>query len=246
MWWNNFPRLCNFFGPVFGALLSAISQNVITPFPVTTHPGTPTGLDQSNVLFQEDFEGVTLNEIEITEERDMQGTWDVVDDGSGTGNDVLELSNPGDNSWAHIRIGSPSWDFKDGFIEFLFYFKQYSENALEDEASIDFYFRKSPDNGQSYIIVINPVLATVQLYVTKSAGPWTHLGTSSFNKQELDRWHLLRVETRGDEIKIYLDDLSEPILEINEDYRLPQGKISFNIREKVIVQLDNIKIVSEP
>jgi hypothetical protein len=212
----------------------------------TVSPATPTSSAEGSVLLQEDFEDLSHKDVDITEERDKKGTWNIVDDGLGKGNDVLELSNPGDNSWAHIRIGSESWDFQNGFIEFQYYFKQYEKDAPEDEASIDFYFRKNPLNGQSYIIVIHPALGSVQFHVAKSEDDWIHLGTSTLNKQELDGWHLLRVEAQGNQIKIYIDDLSNPLLESNEDYRLPKGKISYDIREKTVVQLDNIRVVSQP
>ncbi|MCK4463793.1 MAG: hypothetical protein KAU58_05735, partial [Candidatus Omnitrophica bacterium] len=143
--------------------------------------------------------------------RDDGGNWQVVDD--GTGNYVYRQSATDDSTHIAIIDGET---IKDGVIEAKFRLQTSVSRA-------QVYFRLD-ENGNGYVAHVKRYdndchfsLRTVGSYSVENGRCIKVLAFSDFFSGS-DEWHTLKVEVKGNSIKMYLDNRTEHIDQINSSY----------------------------
>lgn len=193
-----------------------------TPLPPTSIP-TPTIIVPGSILFEEDFEDGKAQKV-----AHISGNWQIVMDESG--NKVYNIDNSNGFAFPSIDFGSTTW--KDYAIE-------YRVKFLSDKSKWGILeFRRSEDGSHKYVVSLDAT--AVNLLYTLQGTDWRPITALEYNFKR-GVWYSVRVEVRGVEIKVYIDDS----LTINtEDSQISVGSLNMQVGPGTHVQFDDIRVIA--
>jgi len=162
------------------------------------------------------------------------GTWKVVDD--GTGNHVFEQQDPTIQDWPGFVVGGI---IENGVIQFRFKYLSY-EN-FDGSGRVNLSFRQTKDVG-GYVLSFNPYINRNTINYVGKDGVWSDFlpGSESMVTFTKDTWYNVRVELKGQSIKVYLND---NLLTSITDNKFKSGTISIGLGPQTTAQIDDISIV---
>ena len=192
-----------------------------TPVFKTQVPATTSS--NSSILFNEDFEDGKAQKMTY-----IGDGWQIIAD--ETGNKVYDIDNSKGSGFPEIDFGSESW--KDYEINFRVRLVEGSESwAIV-------YFRAKGTSQGGYVASID--LANTSLNYTANGSPWKVITNREHHLQK-NTWYWVRIEAKGSEIKISIDDF----VVINTDDTLyNSGRITMQAGQYTHMQVDDIQVTS--
>ena len=195
------------------AISTPIHSEEIKPTIVVTPISS---LNEQVLIFQEDFDNDNVSGFAY------QGNWQI---GKDKNNHILKATGAGKATFG------PS-DFTNGVIEFRV---QIQENIGVGAATVN--FRESGENAYVLAVIGN------QLVLGLREGDSPLQAFSAENTRSLffesDAWYQIRVEVRGPEIVIFVDN--NRIMSARDD-RLSKGGLSFSVENSMQAAFDDVKV----
>jgi len=185
----------------------------------TIQPSTTT----SSLLFSEDFEDGKAQMVKY-----VSGNWKIIADDSG--NKVYDIDNSDGSAYPEIDFGSATW--KDYVTEYRVRFL-----AFKDRNAI-LAFRLSDDHTYAYIVALEPT--TISLHHIVHGNGWQPITVRTYNTQP-GIWYSVRVEVKGIEIKVYIDD---SLLIDTEDSQISAGSLQLSVGPGTHTQFDDIRVIA--
>ena len=199
-----------------GTPTAVVSQ---TPPEETEAPITLTplpGYTEQTLIFQEDFDNDNVSGFAY------EGNWQVNKDKN---NRVLEAGGTGK------AIFGPS-DFTNGVIEFRVQIQESSDDAY---ATMD--FRENGNKTYALSIMENQLT----LGTREGDNPVEPFGTDSVRSLVFEKgaWYLIRIEVRGPEMIVYVDD--NRIMSAS-DSQMNKGGLSFGMNAGMQAAFDDVRV----
>lgn len=196
---------------------------VTTTFPSASETQTLTLIPTGTDLFDENFEDGKAQKVAY-----ISGNWQIVTDESG--NKVYDMDNSTGSGFPGIYLGSPSW--KDYEIKFRTRF-------LEGRKPwVIIYFRSDGTDSDGYVISID--LENTSLNYISHGSSWQGITNREYSLTK-NVWYWVRIEAKGAEIKVSIDD----VLVINtEDTRYNAGHVTIQTGQYTHAQFDDIQVLS--
>lgn len=201
--------------------ITATPPAIATPMPSeeikpTTVVTSIPGLNEQVLIFQEDFDNDNVSGFSY------QGNWQI---GKDKNNHILKATGAGKATFG------PS-DFTNGVIEFRV---QIQENTGIGVATVNFRER----GGNAYALAVKE--NQLVLGLREGDSPLKAFNAESMRSLvfESDAWYLIRVEVRGPEIVIFVDN--NRIMSASDD-RLSKGGLSFSVENLMQAAFDDVKV----
>jgi hypothetical protein len=211
------------------SLATTSRETAAPPPPIPTldpsQRSTPSGvaaISAGTVLFEEDFEGDQVRGIGFSAEPG----WRFAADESG--NRVYEMDNREGSGYKGFSFGMDEWE--DYSVEFRGRLLGFTGSGSE----IGLLFR---NDGENHYVLD---LGEEALYLAYSigGGEWTRLVTQ-FPDIQRDAWYNIRVDVKGEEVAVYLDDTQV----INaRGSRIRRGWVLIFVGPHTNAQVDDIRV----
>lgn len=195
------------------------AENKVTPISVSLTSTASNPL----ILIGEDFEDGMMQKTTY-----VADGWQIVTD--ETGNKVYDIDNSKGSDFPGIAFGSNSW--KDYEINLRSRF-------LGDGATWTIIYFRSAEDASSYVVSISNLKDIFLGYNPQGSG-WKDI-TSTVHNLEKNVWYWVRIEVKGIEIKVFIDD---SLVIHKTDTHYTAGAITIQAGQYTHAQFDDIKVTS--
>ena len=212
------------------SLSTVIPSNIETPIstsilttkiPISNNQIPETPLQDSSVLFDEDFEDEKAQKISY-----ISGEWQIITD--ETGNKVYDIDNSKSSGYPKIDFGSKDW--KD-------YEAKFRVRFLEgDNREAIVYFRGT--NNGAYVTSVGLAYTTINYTINGSS--WKEMILREYDLEK-NIWYWISVEAKGSEIKKSINDY---VVINTDDTLFNTGSITMQAGQHTHMQIDDIQVTS--
>lgn len=177
----------------------------------------------NNILFEENFEDGRVDKLTY-----ISGDWKIISDESK--NNLYDMNNTTSSGyWPEIHFGSESWK------NYEVKFRMRSFETGLGWAAIG--FRRDEINAHDYIVYIDPQGASLNYWAQVSGN---HEITYRSHNLERGVWHWIKVDARGTEINVFIDDVA---VISTDDSRYSTGGVIMQVGYNSHIQFDDIQVV---